>query len=191
AAADFEYTLPEEGPLRLLVTGGSGGARSLNRRLPAAVSGLGDAARGVEVLHQYGEGRREEVAGAYEDFRGDVELTAFIDDMAEAYRRAHLVVCRAGATTIAEVLTFGLPAIYVPSPHVADDHQSDNAREVAESGAGILLDDDQVGSQRATRLIGGLVRNPQSLTNLAGRARQLRREEAADVVAEGCLELTE
>lgn len=185
SAADFEYEPPEDdGQIRLLVTGGSGGAQSLNTKLPGALADLGPVGSRLQVKHQYGEGRREEVEGMYGDFDGGIQLVEYIDDMAEAYRWAHLVVCRAGASTIAEILTYGLPAIYVPSPNVADDHQAKNAREVAEAGAGVKLEDDAIGTARATRLIQGMVDNPVSLENLAKRARAVGQPQAAARVAD-------
>jgi len=149
AADAYTYEPPEEGePCRILITGGSGGAKSINENLPSALGALGDRAAHLQVRHQYGRDRAEEVAGRYDDFAGEVELVEFISDMAEAYEWADLVICRGGGTTIAELLAFGLPAVYVPSPHVTDDQQTKNAREIAEKGAGIMLPDQAIGSDR-------------------------------------------
>ncbi|MFW5967585.1 MAG: UDP-N-acetylglucosamine--N-acetylmuramyl-(pentapeptide) pyrophosphoryl-undecaprenol N-acetylglucosamine transferase, partial [Persicimonas sp.] len=189
-ADGFTYEAPEEGePFDILIIGGSGGAASFNRRLPGALTNLGDVAAKLRVRHQCGEGRRSEVEGRYDDFAGQVEIVEFIDDMAEAYRRCDLLICRAGASTIAEVLVLGLPAVYVPFPDAADDHQAKNAEEIARSGAGVSLPDDEIDSPRATRLLEGLIRNPVSLQNLARQARTLGRPEAADRVAERCIEM--
>lgn len=190
AAAEYTYEAPEEGePLRLLVTGGSGGARSLNERLPGALTELGDLAELLRVRHQYGKGRRDEVEGRYDDFPGEVELVDFIDDMAEAFAWADLMVARGGGTTIAEVLEFGLPTIFVPSPHVTDDQQTKNARAITEAGAAIMLPDDAIGSPRATRLIAGLLENRVSLENMAQQTRRLRPGDAAETIARECLAL--
>lgn len=191
AAADFEYQAPEDGEFRILVTGGSGGARSLNESLPEALCALGETAESVSVRHQYGKNRRDEVAGRYDDFAGGVELVEFIDDMAAAYAWCDLLICRGGGTTIAEVLTFGLPAVFVPSPHVTDDQQTKNAREIAESGAGIMLPDEEIGSDRATRLLSGLIQNPVSLENIARKARSIGAKDAASAIAEACFGLIE
>ncbi len=187
AADNHEYVPSDDGVIRVLVTGGSGGAQSLNRELPEALCALGDGAASLKVRHQYGEGRGDGLEEAYESFAGEVTCVEFIDGMAEAYAWCDLVICRAGATTIAEVLTFGLPAIFVPSPNVTDDHQTRNAREVTEAGAGLMLEDDQVGSPRSTRLISGLVQNPSSLTNIAAKTRQMRRNNPAEAIAESLL----
>lgn len=189
-ADDFSYEAPEEGePFNILVIGGSGGAASLNSDLPAALVGLEELGAHVHVRHQCGRGRADELDGRYDRFSGEVEVTGFIDDMAAAYDWCDLLVCRAGASTIAEVLVLGIPAVYVPFPGAADDHQTKNAREIAEAGAGVTLPDDEIGSARATRLLAGLIRNPVSLENLSSKARSMGRADAAQRVAESCLEL--
>lgn len=188
-AEDYSYEAPDEsGPFRVLVTGGSGGARSLNERLPGAFQSI-EAADRLEVRHQYGEGRKSEVEGAYEGFAGSVRLEEFIDDMAAAYRWCDLLVARAGGSTIAEILTFGLPSVLVPSPHVTDDQQTKNARAIAESGAAIMLSDQEIGESRTTRLLTGLVDNPVSLENIAGQARKMAPENAAKSIASACWDL--
>lgn len=189
-AESFRYRAPEEGgEFRVLVVGGSGGAASLNRDLPVALRGLGELARRVRVRHQCGRGRRGELDGRYDGFEGEVEVEEFIEDMGEAYRWCDLLICRAGASTIAEVLVLGVPAVYVPFPGAADDHQTKNAEEVARAGAGVKISDEEIGSARATRLLAGLIMNPRSLEQLADRAGTLGQPDAADRVAEASLEL--
>jgi len=192
-ARSYEYEAPEEEEtFRILVTGGSGGARSLNERFPRALCRLDDETeRGLEVRHQFGEGRRDEVEGRYASFTGEVELVEFIDEMAEAYRRCDLFVGRAGGTTIAEVLAFGMAAVLVPSPNVTERQQHKNVRAIAEAGAGIMLSDEEIGEPRATRLLKGLLDNPVSLENLARRARQMGGSDAAESIATDCLDLIE
>jgi UDP-N-acetylglucosamine--N-acetylmuramyl-(pentapeptide) pyrophosphoryl-undecaprenol N-acetylglucosamine transferase len=187
-AASFDYQAPDEDePIHLLITGGSGGAKSLNEQLPQALCALEDRAEQLEVRHQYGGNRRDEVEGRYDEFRGQVELVEFIDAMDEAYRWCDLVICRAGGTTIAELMALALPAVYVPSPHVTDDQQTKNARQIAEAGAGLMLPDEAIGSARASNLIGGLIANPISLQNISDQARGFGRPDAAGVIAEECL----
>ncbi len=189
-AEAFAYRAPQEGAeFHILIIGGSGGAASFNSELPAALCALGDIADNVVVRHQCGKGRLDEVDGRYDGFAGEAEVVEFIDDMAEAYDWCDLLICRAGASTIAEVLVLGIPAIYVPFPHAADDHQSANARQIAQAGAGISIPDAEVGAQRATRLVAGLIRNPISLENLSEQARKLGRPEAAEEVAKRCIEM--
>ncbi len=189
-ASSYSYAPPAPGePLRVLVLGGSGGSLSLNRGVPAALCELGELGASVHVTHQVGKQRGEEVAGAYEGFTGEVEVVTFIDDMASAYSDAHLLICRAGATTIAEVLAFGLPAIYVPFPGAADNHQERNALEIVDGGGGLMVGDDEVTSGRLTKLVQGLAENPQSLANMAAAARGMGRPDAGERIAQACLEL--
>ncbi|WAR45219.1 undecaprenyldiphospho-muramoylpentapeptide beta-N-acetylglucosaminyltransferase [Methylomonas rapida] len=122
-------------PLRILVLGGSQGAKVLNDNVPEALAGLPN----LVIKHQTGSAMRTEVAEHYQTLGADAEVLAFIDDMAAAYHWADLIVCRAGAMTISEVAASGLPAIFVPLLHAIDDHQSANARYLSEAGAALLL----------------------------------------------------
>jgi len=127
-----------QGPLRLLVLGGSQGALALNRTVPAALALIDPALRPV-VRHQCGERTLENARQAYADNDVPVELKPFIEDMAEAYAWADLVVCRAGALTVAELCAAGLPAMFVPYPAAVDDHQTANAGPMADAGAAIII----------------------------------------------------
>lgn len=180
--ASVKYSPPTD-EFHVLVIGGSGGAHSLNVGLPEALKQLPEEIRGrIIVRHQTGKGRLESAKQAYANDVGTHDLTEFIDDMASAYGWAHLLICRAGMSTIAEVTALGLPAIYVPLP-TADGHQIANALEIAEKGGGLMVPNDEVGSERMARLIEGLVRHPESLANLSVQARNLGRPEAAETVA--------
>lgn len=179
----FEYENSDDGKFCVLVIGGSGGALALNEGVPKALSGLPtELQKQVDVVHQAGRDRADEPAPGYEDFHGDYEIVEFIDDMVAAYRRCDLLICRAGMSTIAEVTALGVPALYVPLP-TSDGHQEANAREITEAGGGMMLMNDEIGGERATRLIAGLIQNPLSLKNVARRAKTLGHPEAAEVVA--------
>lgn len=179
---------PPEHDLNILVIGGSGGSQPLNLGVPQALAKLSDEIRArVHVRHQAGRGRLDGAQKAYEVFSGDYELTEFIDDMAEAYAWCHLLICRAGMSTIAEVTALGIPAIYVPLP-TADGHQEANALEIAEKGGGMMIPNDEIGSDRMARLIEGLVRNPASLLNVSHRSRELGKPDAAMIVARELLD---
>ncbi len=184
---DFRYEAPSEtGTFEILVIGGSGGAGSLNSGVPDALRALPEELqRRIHIVHQAGRNRTDEVS--YEGFLGDAEVVEFIDDMGAAYRKMHLLVCRAGMSTIAEVTLMGLPALYVPLS-TGDGHQRDNAREVVEAGGGMMVDDHEIGADRATRLIAGVMRNPQALANLAAGAKRLGRPQAAEQIARDVLE---
>lgn len=183
-AADFEYSGPEPGgPFHILIIGGSGGAGSFNEEIPSWLGSMGELTPRLRVRHQAGKGRADGVRPRYEGFDGEVEVIEFIDDMAEAYRWCDLLICRAGASTIAEVLNLGIPAMYVPFPHAADDHQRANAQSIVEAGAGVMIDDGELGSKRARNLLTGFMNNPVALVNLASRARSMGRPDAARAIA--------
>ena len=130
-------------PLRLLVLGGSLGARALNQALPSVVAGLQPTwPQGLAVWHQTGTAEEAAVREAYAAqsvVPQSLRVAAFIDDMAAAYQWADLVVCRAGASTVAELAAVGLPAVFVPLPHAIDDHQTTNAQALVEAGAALLV----------------------------------------------------
>ena len=179
-----------EGPLRLLVLGGSLGALSLNRTVPAALSLLPPAERPV-VRHQCGERTFEAAQAAYAGSDIDVRLEPFIEDMAAAYAWADLVVCRAGALTIAELCAVGLPALLVPYPHAVDDHQTANARPMVEAGAAEILPDADLSEQSlADRLRHWLTNRPE-LEARADKARALAMPDSLDRIVATCLDLAE
>lgn len=183
-AEQFEYQPPQRGgQFRILVIGGSGGAGSFNERLPLLFGSMGELEKRLQVRHQAGKDRSAEARPGYREFAGEVEVVEFIDDMAEAYRWCDLLICRAGASTIAEVLTLGIPAVYVPFPHAADDHQTANARSVVECGGGVMIDDAEIDSDRARNILTGLMNNPESLANLAAGARKQARPDAGATIA--------
>jgi UDP-N-acetylglucosamine--N-acetylmuramyl-(pentapeptide) pyrophosphoryl-undecaprenol N-acetylglucosamine transferase len=173
------------GRLSLLVVGGSRGARVLNDVLPRALAALPPPAR-PRVLHQSGAGDAEGVAAAYRERGVEADVRAFIDDMAAAYAGADLVICRAGALTVGELAAAGVASVLVPYPHAVDDHQSANARFLAEAGAAVLVAQEQFTAERAAELIGGFERA--RLAGMAARARALAQPEAARRVAQICLE---
>jgi UDP-N-acetylglucosamine--N-acetylmuramyl-(pentapeptide) pyrophosphoryl-undecaprenol N-acetylglucosamine transferase len=175
------------GPLRLLVMGGSLGARALNDTVPAAIAQL-PAANAPEVYHQTGREDRERVIAAYAEAGVEARVEAFIDDMAEAYAWADLVICRAGALTIAELAVVGVAAILVPFPHATDDHQTGNARFLADAGAAVLLPQSGLDATGLARVLGDFNTQREVLVEMACRAHELAMPEAARRVAELCLQ---
>jgi len=176
------------GPLNLLVIGGSLGAKALNEAVPAALARMPEAGR-PRVVHQAGAPHLESVRAAYAAQQVAGEVVAFIDDMAACYAQADVVVCRAGAMTVAELAVAGLPGILIPYPYAVDDHQSANARFLAEQGAALLLPQAELTPQRLAELLGGLDRA--RLLEMAQKARALGKPDAARVVAERCMELAQ
>jgi len=172
------------GPLRLLVVGGSLGAQALNEALPRAISLLTERPL---VVHQSGEKHIEALKAHYRDAGVEGELVAFIDDMARRYAEADLVICRAGAVTIAELSAGGLASVLVPFPYAVDDHQTANARFLADRGAALLLPQKELHPERLARLIESLDRP--KLLDMARKARALGKPDAARIVARRCMEI--
>ena len=174
------------GPLRILVVGGSLGARALNEIVPRALALLPAAGRPV-VTHQSGAQHAEALKAAYAAAGVQASTPAFIEDMAAAYSGADLAVCRAGATTVAELAAAGLPSILVPFPYAVDDHQTTNARFLADAGAAILVSQADLTAERLAGLIRGFDRT--RLREMAACARSLGRPDATEAVARVCMEL--
>jgi UDP-N-acetylglucosamine--N-acetylmuramyl-(pentapeptide) pyrophosphoryl-undecaprenol N-acetylglucosamine transferase len=182
-AAPAQRYAGRQGRLRLLVVGGSLGAQALNEALPAALALLDADCRPV-VVHQSGRGQAEALAARYRAAGVPAEVREFIDDMAGELAAADLVVCRAGAMTVAELAVAGVPAILVPYPHAVDDHQSGNARFLVDRGAGWLLPQAQAGARALADLIAGADRA--TLLAMAQRAREAARPDATRAVADAC-----
>jgi len=173
-----------QGPLRILVVGGSLGAQALNDAMPRALALLSDR---PTVVHQSGEKHLEALRANYAAAGVQGELVAFIDDMARRYAEADLVVCRAGAVTIAELSAGGMASVLVPFPYAVDDHQTANARFLADRGAAILLPQTELSPERLAELIRSLDRT--ALLQMARNARGLGKPDAAKLVAQRCMEL--
>ena len=175
-----------EGPMRVLVLGGSQGARALNEAVPQAIAQLQGA--GVDVRHQCGEKLREDTARAYAAAGVPVSIESFIADMAAAYAWADIVVCRAGALTLAELCAVGVGGLLVPLPTAVDDHQTKNGQYVAQRRAGVVLkQDDQLVPKLAMELR-NLVLDPDRRLFMADAARSLAKVDAAERVADAVLE---
>ena len=183
-AAPEQRFAGRSGPLRVLVVGGSLGAQALNEAVPRALALLGE--RPI-VVHQSGEKHLDALRASYASAGVHGELVAFIDDMARRYAEADLVICRAGAVTIAELSAAGMASVLVPFPHAVDDHQTANARFLAERGAAILLPQSELKPQRLAELLGRLDRP--TLLDMARRARELGKPDAARSVARRCMEI--
>jgi len=176
-----------DGPLRLLVVGGSLGAQALNEAVPKALALMPEGERPL-VVHQAGEKHLPLLKSFYVSDGVDADCVAFINDMAGAYDWADLVICRAGALTVAELAAAGVASLLVPFPHAVDDHQTANARFLSSAGAAILLPQDQLTPARLAELR-NLSRS--QLAQMAEKARALARPEATAAVAQVCAELTQ
>lgn len=171
------------GPLKLLVVGGSLGATALNDMVPRALALLPAAARPV-VTHQSGTKQIEVLRANYAAAQIEGELLPFIDDMAQRYADADLVLCRAGAATIAELAAAGVASLLVPFPFAVDDHQTTNAKFLADAGAAILLPQRELTAQKLAELLSELTR--ERLSDMAEKARALAKPDATRIVADAC-----
>ncbi len=173
--------------LRVLVLGGSQGARALNVALPKALAQL----QGIDfdVRHQCGEKMRDDAERAYADANVAASVEAFIADMAAAYAWADIVVCRAGALTLAEVCAAGVSSVLVPLPTAVDDHQTKNGLYLVERGAAVLLKQDDTLADRLATTLRELAGDPTKRLAMAEAARSLAIPDAADRVADIVLEV--
>lgn len=185
-APPTERLYARQGAPRLLVVGGSLGALTLNRLVPAALSRLPAEAR-PEVWHQAGERTLDVAESAYSEARVEARVTPFIDAMDEAYAWADLVVCRAGALTISELAAAGVPALLVPLPSAVDDHQTRNAGFLVNAGAAVLFPERDTDAGALASALGSLLSDRERLVDMAMRARAAARPESLESIAETCL----
>ncbi|MCW8091627.1 undecaprenyldiphospho-muramoylpentapeptide beta-N-acetylglucosaminyltransferase [Alteromonas sp. ASW11-130] len=168
-------------PMRLLVVGGSLGARALNITVPKTCKKL----RGLTIWHQCGKGNAEEVSEAYKDSEGEVKVSEFIEDMASAYEWADMIICRAGALTVAEVAAAGRAAIFVPLPHAVDDHQTRNALSLVDHQAAVMIPQAQLEDN-----LGAAVKlwlnDPDACVKVAKQAREHAMPNATEKVVREC-----
>ena len=173
---------------RLLVLGGSLGAEPLNKLLPEALAQVPADVR-PEVFHQAGKNHDEITAERYRTAGVEAQVAPFIQDMAQAYSWADLVVCRAGALTISELAAAGLPSLLVPLPHAIDDHQSRNADYLALEGAAFVMPQATTGVAEMAARLKEVLMQPEQLNNMARTARRLAKPDATNTVVDICLEV--
>jgi UDP-N-acetylglucosamine--N-acetylmuramyl-(pentapeptide) pyrophosphoryl-undecaprenol N-acetylglucosamine transferase len=175
------------GTIRILVIGGSLGAMRLNTVVPFALARLAGGAIHCDVRHQAGERWAESARKSYADAKVRADVQPFIENMAEAYAWADLVICRAGALTISELAAAGVGAILVPFPAAVDDHQTHNARYLVSEGAAVLIADRELTAERLSEELQRLCAGRGKLLAMAERARLLARPQAAEELAASCL----
>jgi UDP-N-acetylglucosamine--N-acetylmuramyl-(pentapeptide) pyrophosphoryl-undecaprenol N-acetylglucosamine transferase len=176
-----------QGAIRILITGGSQGARALNRAVPAAL-GLLSSGQAPDVRHQAGKGAAQETKKAYELAGLQAEVSEFIVDMAGAYGWADIVICRAGALTISELAAAGVASVLVPFPYAVDDHQTRNAQFLVEAGAAILLPESDLDSESLSNALAPLFADREQLVAMSEKARSVAVPDAAERVAGLCRE---
>jgi UDP-N-acetylglucosamine--N-acetylmuramyl-(pentapeptide) pyrophosphoryl-undecaprenol N-acetylglucosamine transferase len=171
----------------ILVLGGSQGARALNEAVPEALAPL-VAGTGLRVVHQSGQAMVDDVKRRYAELGCEAEVVSFIDDMARAYTEAAVVIGRAGATTVAELCAIGRPAVLVPYPHAADDHQRKNADALADAGAAVCIPEDALSADRLQDALAPLLRDADARRRMAEAARAMGRPDAAAAIVDDLCE---
>jgi UDP-N-acetylglucosamine--N-acetylmuramyl-(pentapeptide) pyrophosphoryl-undecaprenol N-acetylglucosamine transferase len=177
-------------PPTLLVFGGSQGAHAINQAMTAAAPEVLRQFPDLRIIHQTGERDYNEVLAAYAKAKIEAKVSAFIDDMPAAFAEADLLVCRSGASTVAEITAAGKPAIFVPFPQAADDHQRRNAEAIAQGGAAVLAPQSELTPESLARTITELLGDRKRLKEMSERARALSHHDAAGRVARMVAELS-
>ena len=186
AARDTAYSeITDQGPLNLLVTGGSQGARVLSDIVPAALAALNDnLKKRLTVTQQCRAEDLDRVGKIYDGAGIKADLKSFFDDVPQRLAAAHLVIARAGASSVAEMTAVGRPSILVPLPHAIDNHQFVNAQAVDEAGAGWLMAEDVFTAERLAGRLASLFENPRHLSHAATAAKRIGRPDAAHALAD-------
>ncbi len=175
-------------PARLLVLGGSLGAEALNQLVPQAIALLPEEIR-PEIWHQAGEGHAQRTQERYQSVALDAQVVPFIDDVAQAYAWADLVVCRAGALTVSELAVIGRAAFLLPLPHAIDDHQTKNAEFLAQHQAAVVLPQRTTTAQDLAAQLTEVFMHSHKLIEMAQQARNVAQPNATQQVVNACLEV--
>jgi UDP-N-acetylglucosamine--N-acetylmuramyl-(pentapeptide) pyrophosphoryl-undecaprenol N-acetylglucosamine transferase len=183
----------EKGDYRftLLIFGGSQGAHAINRVVMEALDSLGHMKDQIRFIHQTGEKDRETVAGAYRERGFSADVSPFIVDMAAAYRAADLLLCRAGATSIAEITAGGKAALLIPFPFAVNDHQTQNAELLARAGAAQMIPEQGLNGRRLAAVIERLYRHPEEIKQMETASASMCNTRAAAAIVDACMELIE
>ncbi|MEJ5374988.1 MAG: undecaprenyldiphospho-muramoylpentapeptide beta-N-acetylglucosaminyltransferase [bacterium] len=189
ASLQWEASRKEE--FHLLVFGGSQGARAIDLAVQEALPLLARLPFPLRVLHQAGEAQLKQLDLAYQESGIAHEVVRFIDHMDSAYSWAHLVICRAGASSLAELALFGRPSILVPFPYAVDDHQKRNAMLFQKAGASVMLEQKDLSGASLAAMVEALATEPQRLQGMAVAARSLAKPQAAQAMARECRAMVE
>jgi len=175
---------PADSPPTLLVFGGSQGANAINKAVIESVPALKAAVPGISIIHQTGERDYNDAQSAYVGSGLAVEASPFIQNMPEAFSRADLLLCRSGASTVAEITAAGKPAIFVPFPRAADDHQLRNAQNLAQQGAAVLIPESELSPGRLVAVVAELLNDRVRLEAMGKAACALAHPNATAEIAE-------
>jgi UDP-N-acetylglucosamine--N-acetylmuramyl-(pentapeptide) pyrophosphoryl-undecaprenol N-acetylglucosamine transferase len=181
--AFFEIAPKNGGVPTLLVFGGSQGAHAINEAMIRCLPVLRREAPGIHIIHQTGERDYNDALAAYQRLDESAEVYKFIDDMPSVFARADLVVCRSGASTVAEITAAAKPAVFVPFPYAADDHQRVNAEALARAGAAVVVEESKLEGVWLAETIAALLQDSQRLHRMSHAARELAHPNAARDIA--------
>jgi UDP-N-acetylglucosamine--N-acetylmuramyl-(pentapeptide) pyrophosphoryl-undecaprenol N-acetylglucosamine transferase len=184
-----EANVPTSEKFTVLVLGGSQGAQSINHALLDALDFLMPVKDRVYFIHQTGQTEEAEVRAGYEHKGFSADARAFIFDMVEQYRKASLIICRSGATTLAEVTALGIPSVLVPFPFAAHNHQEHNARALESNGAAQIILDREVNGELLAQAILDSIEHPEALREMGNKSFQMGRRDATERVRQLCMEL--
>ncbi|MFO8083061.1 MAG: undecaprenyldiphospho-muramoylpentapeptide beta-N-acetylglucosaminyltransferase [Desulfobacterales bacterium] len=184
----LHYQKGEKEPFTILILGGSQGAHAINM---AVISALGAFKGNADFffIHQTGETDESQVKSAYGENQIPCRVRAFFKDMVQVYQKADLVICRAGATTVAEISALGKPAVFIPFPYAADDHQVLNARVLCDAGASEMISEKDLTGEFLAEKIFGLAKNRLKLKKMARKAALMGRPDAAVYIVDDCYRL--
>ena len=174
---------------QILIFGGSQGAVAINKTAVAMLPMLQKIKDRVRVVHQTGERDCEEVRRAYERAGMEAEVQPFIVDMASAYAASDLIICRAGATSLAEITVAGKASVLIPFPYAADDHQTENARAMVEAGAAAMIRESDLTAQTLYSLVESLLGDDKKLRTMEEKSKALGRPDAAARIVDACIRL--
>ena len=185
-SAFFAIPPKTEGLPTLLVFGGSQGARAINQAMTTteSLAGLRAKIPGIHIIHQTGQRDYDQVLAAYQQSGISAEVHKFIDDMPGTFGRSDLLVCRSGASTVGEITAAGKPAIFVPFPAAADDHQNVNARALERAGAAIVVEESNLGAAYLVDTIAALISDAVRLRSMSAAAKSLAHPKAVEEIAE-------
>jgi UDP-N-acetylglucosamine--N-acetylmuramyl-(pentapeptide) pyrophosphoryl-undecaprenol N-acetylglucosamine transferase len=175
----------------LLVFGGSQGARAINQAMIESLNGLKQRIPSIHIIHQTGQRDYDHVLAAYQQSGISGEVHKFIDDMPGTFARADLLVCRSGASTVGEITAAGKPAIFIPFPRAADDHQNVNARALERAGAAVVVEESNLGAAYLVDTISALLVDPNRLQGMSAAAKSLAHPKALEEIAAMVKQLTE
>lgn len=179
---------PSDALFTVLIVGGSQGAHAINQAVADALHELKNV-EGIRFVHQTGPEDEASISEVYEELGIEAQVSSFFSDMAAQYKKADVIICRAGATTVAEITVLGKAAVFVPFPYAADDHQTKNAQALADSGAAEMIRQEELSGPAVAKLIKGFKDNRVLLTEMAAKARALGRPGAAQAIVDDMFEL--